>query len=94
MSVSALKQPGVIHRAWGLFLLDHGTAADRANVLNRARLELKVRKDVYGHDLMAWALFRNGRLSEAKKEMRLALSQHTQDRMLLEHAFAIGVVAE
>jgi tetratricopeptide (TPR) repeat protein len=94
MSVSALKQPGVIHRAWGLFLLDHGTAADRANVLNRARLELKVRKDVYGHDLMAWALFRNGRLSDAKKEMRLALSQHTQDRMLLEHAFAIGLVAE
>lgn len=94
MSVSALKQPGVIHRAWGLFLLDHGTPADRAKVLSRARRELEVRNDVYGHDLMAWALFRNGRLSEAKEEMRLALSQHTQDRMLIEHAVAIGVVAE
>jgi len=94
MSVSALKQPGVIHRAWGLFLLDHGTTADRETVLRRAREELTVRKDVYGHDLMAWALYRNGRLAEAKKEMRLALSQHTQDRMLIEHAFAIGVVAE
>jgi tetratricopeptide (TPR) repeat protein len=94
MSVSALKQPGVIHRAWGLFLLDHGTRDDRETVLRRAREELKVRQDVYGHDLMAWALYRNGRLSEAKREMRLALSQHTQDRMLIEHAFAIGVVAE
>ena len=91
MSVSALKQPGVIHRAWGLFLLDHGAARDRADVLRRARRELRDRKDVYGHDLMAWALYRNGRLGEARKEMRLALAQHTQDVMLSEHARAIGV---
>lgn len=92
MSVSALKQPGVIHRAWGLFLLDHGTAQDRADVLRRARLELRVRKDVYGHDLLAWALYRNGQLGEAQREMRLALAQHTEDVMLTEHARAIGVV--
>lgn len=91
MSVSALKQPGVIHRAWGLFLLDHGTARDRADVLTRARRELRDRKDVYGHDLMAWALYRNGQLGGARKEMRLALAQHTQDVMLSEHALAIGV---
>jgi tetratricopeptide (TPR) repeat protein len=91
MSVSALKQPGVIHRAWGLFLLDHGTARDRADVLRRARRELRDRKDVYGHDLMAWALYRNGQLGGARKEMRLALAQHTQDVMLAEHARAIGV---
>ena len=90
MSVSALKQPGVIHRAWGLFLLDHGTAQDRADVLRRARLELRVRKDVYGHDLMAWALYRNGQLGEARKEMTFALAQHTEDVMLAEHARAIG----
>jgi tetratricopeptide (TPR) repeat protein len=91
MSVSALKQPGVIHRAWGLFLLDHGTTRDRADVLRRARRELRDRKDVYGHDLMAWALYRNGHLEEARKEMRLALSQHTEDVMLTDHARAIGV---
>jgi tetratricopeptide (TPR) repeat protein len=91
MSVSALKQSGAIHRAWGLFLLDHGTAADRADVLMRARRELKDRKDVYGHDLVAWALFRNGQIAEARREMRLALSQHTQDVMLEEHATAIGI---
>ena len=91
MSVSALKQPGAIHRVWGLFLLDHGTADDRTDVLKRARKELRDRKDVYGHDLMAWALYRNGQLDEARSEMNLALSQHTQDVMLLEHARAIGV---
>jgi tetratricopeptide (TPR) repeat protein len=91
MSVSALKQPGVIHRGWGLFLLDYGTTQDRADVLVRARRELRDRQDVYGHDLMAWALYRNGQVGEARKEMRLALSQHTQDIMLAEHARAIGV---
>ena len=91
MSVSALKQPGVIHRAWGLFLLDHGTAQDRADVLKRARSELRDRKDVYGHDLMAWALYRDGQIENARREMRLALSQNTEDVMLIEHARAIGV---
>jgi tetratricopeptide (TPR) repeat protein len=89
MSVSALKQPGVIHRAWGLFLLDHGTAEDRADVLKRARRELRDRRDVYGHDLLAWALYRDGQIDEAKKEIRLALSQHTEDVMLTEHARTI-----
>lgn len=92
MSVSALEQPGVIHRAWGLFLLDHGTAQDRADVLTRARRELRERKDVYGHDLMAWALYRDGQIENARKEMRLALSQNTEDVMLTEHARAIGVL--
>lgn len=91
MSVSALKQPGVIHRAWGLFLLDHGNAKDRAEVLRRAQLELKIRKDVYGHDIVAWALYRNGRVDAARKEMKLALDQHTEDVMLTEHARTIGV---
>jgi tetratricopeptide (TPR) repeat protein len=91
MTVSALKQPGVIHRAWGLFILDHGSAQDRADVLRRARLELRIRKDVYGHDIVAWALYRNGQLAEARKEMKLALSQHTEDVLLAEHARAIGL---
>ena len=90
MSVSALQQPGVIHRAWGLFLLDHGSVQDRADVLKRARRELRERKDVYGHDLLAWALYRNGQLEEARREMKLALSQRTEDVMLAAHAREIG----
>ncbi len=91
MSISVLTQPGAIHRQWGLYLLDHGSAAQRADVLRRARAELQDRHDVYGHDLMAWALYRNGQLEPAREEMRLALSQHTEDLMLTTHANALGV---
>ena len=90
MSRSALTQPGAIHRAWGQFLLDHGTAADRADVLRRATRELRDRHDVYGHDLLAWALFRNRQLSEAHSEMQLAMSQHTEDTMLADHARTVA----
>ncbi len=91
MSVSALTQPGVIHRAWGLFLLDHGTVKERKTVLARARLELRDRHDVYGHDLMAWALYRNGHIDAARAEMALAMAQGTQDVLLATHARAIGM---
>ena len=90
MSVSALTQPGAIHRAWGLFLLDHGTAADRRKVLRLARAEIKDRRDVYGYDLLAWALFRAGKTDEARVEMSRALAQNTQDVMLREHARMLG----
>ena len=89
MSISALTQPGSIHRAWGLHLLDHGTAAERAEVLRRARDEIRERGDVYGHDLLAWALFRAGQLNEAQREMRVAQSQRTEDMQLTAHARAI-----
>ena len=93
MSVSALQQPGAIHRAWGLFLLDHGTVAERRTVLARARHDLRVRKDVYGHDLVAWAFYRTGQVDAARAEMRLAMAQGTQDVMLTAHAVAIGLDA-
>ncbi len=89
MAVSALKQPGAIHRGWGLFLLDHGTEADRREVLRRARRELVDRQDVYGHDLLAWALYMNGQLPEAQEHMTVALAQHTEDALLASHARAI-----
>jgi len=90
MTVSALSQPGPIHRAWGLFLLDHGSAREAREVLSRAQRELRERQDVYGHDLHAWALYRNGRLQEAQAAMVRALSQGTEDPQLDVHA---GVIA-
>lgn len=93
MSVSALTQPGAIHRAWGLFLLDHGSTAERAEVLRRARMELRERHDVYGHDLLAWALYRAGHTTEARREMAAALSQGTEDALLVAHAAALGLGA-
>ena len=90
MKVSALKQPGAIHRAWGLFVLDHGTRSERKLVLARARADIKIRYDVYGQDLLAWALFRDGSLSDARSAMTRALAQNTEDPLLFEHASAIA----
>jgi tetratricopeptide (TPR) repeat protein len=90
MAVSALEQPGPIHRAWGLFLLDHGSRRDAREVLARARRELRTRQDVYGHDLHAWALYRTGRHAEARAAMAPALAQGTEDPQLDLHA---GLIA-
>ena len=89
MATAALQQPGPIHRAWGLFLLDHGTARDARMVLARAREELRERPDVYGLDLLAWALHRTGDHTAAAAAMRQALTQQTEDPQLLVHAAAI-----
>ena len=91
MAVSALKQPGPIHSAWGLFLLDHGTQRDAARVLAKARAELRTRRDVYGYDLLAWALHKQGRNAEARSAMEHALRQSTEDPQLYHHATEIAL---
>ena len=48
--------------------------------------ELRTRRDVYGYDLLAWALHRSGRDLEARSPMRQALSLGTRDAMLHYHA--------
>ena len=70
MTVNALHQPGPIHRAWGMFVLDHGTAADARRVLAKARAERRERRDVYGDDLLAWSLYRLGRFPAARASER------------------------
>jgi tetratricopeptide (TPR) repeat protein len=85
MEVAVGSQPGAYHRAWSLFLLDHGRRVPQ--VLEAARAELMGgRRDVYGYDLLAWALYRHGRPTEARQMMAGALAQGTQDAMLLYHA--------
>jgi len=86
MATSALKQPGPIHRAWGLFLLDHGTKDDVDRVLAKTRIEMRTRHDVYGYDLLAWALHKQGHDAVARVAMQRALAQHTEDAQLLYHA--------
>jgi tetratricopeptide (TPR) repeat protein len=84
MEVAVSQQPGSYHRAWSLFLLDHGRRVNE--VLGKARAELTTRRDVYGWDVMAWALYRNGRIGEAQQAMAHALAEGTQDAMLFYHA--------
>ena len=82
------QQPGALHRAWSLFLLDHGR--DVPLVLRKASEELRSRKDVYGYDLVAWALHQMGRDVEAAPLIEQVLSQGTRDAMLYWHAGAIA----
>jgi Flp pilus assembly protein TadD len=89
MQVAVSLQPGAYHRAWSLYLLDHDLQV--AEVLQRAEGELRERKDVYGYDIVAWALHKSGRSDDARAMMRRALRLGTPDPLLRRHAAAIGV---
>ena len=89
MRASVLAQTGPLHRAWSLFLLDHGR--DARGVLARSRAELRTRRDVYGWDVEAWALHALGRDAAAWDAMARARAQGTEDAMLEYHA---GVIAQ
>ena len=58
MELVVTQQPGPFHRAWSLFLLDHDREVPR--VLAKVREEIQTRKDIYGYDLLAWALYKSG----------------------------------
>jgi tetratricopeptide (TPR) repeat protein len=84
MEVAVLRQPGPYHRAWSLWLLDHRRHV--ARVTAKARAELRTRRDVYGYDLLAWALHRSGRDAAARAVMEKALARGTEDAQLFFHA--------
>ena len=84
MALAVLQQPGPYHRAWSLFLLDHDREVPR--VLAKVEDELRTRRDVYGYDLLAWALHKSNRDAEALAPMRRALGLGTRDAMLHYHA--------
>ncbi len=88
MEVAVLGQPGAWHRAWSLFLLDHNRRVPE--VLAHVTRELETRRDIYGYDLLAWALHQSGRDGAARAAMARALALGTDDPLLLRHAAAIG----
>lgn len=83
METMVMKQPGLYHRAWSLFLLDHGRQV--ARVLEQVQAEITSRQDIYGYDLMAWALYRNGRYTEARAWIQPAFGLGTCDAQLFFH---------
>lgn len=87
MEIAVLGQPGQWHRAWSLYLLDHGRRVPE--VLRRVQDELRTRRDVYGFDLLAWALHKSHRDCAARAAMDRALSLGTGDPQLRRHAAAI-----
>lgn len=84
MEISVRSQPGAFHRAWSLFLLDHNRRV--VQVYNNLRTELKHRHDIYGHDLLGWALYKRGRYEEARVEMKAAMAMGTKDALVFYHA--------
>ncbi len=91
MTASALTQPGAIHRAWGMHLVDHGERL--GEVLRRVRREARDRRDVYGADLEAWTLHAMGRDAEASRALQRALRLGTEDALLWYHAGMIAAAA-
>ena len=87
MEVAVSKQATAYHRAWSLFLLDHHRRV--GEVLAKAQEELGTRRDIYGYDVVAWALHASGRDREAREMMTHALALGTQDAMLFHHAATI-----
>jgi tetratricopeptide (TPR) repeat protein len=80
----------VLHnRDLALFFADHDMKL--AEALDLAQRELEVRHDVYTWDVLAWALYKNGKLTEAAEASHKALQFGTRDSLLLFHA---GVIAE
>jgi tetratricopeptide (TPR) repeat protein len=66
-----------------LFELDHG--GDVASALARAREAYRERRSVEAEDVLAWALYKNGRCSEAHTHSRAALRLGTRDALKLFH---------
>jgi tetratricopeptide (TPR) repeat protein len=78
----------VYDRQLVLFAADHERGIEAA--VASARSELAVRGDVYGHDALAWALYRAGEVDEAAAHADAALALGTEDPRLAYHA---GMIA-
>src|SRR5262249_40555456 len=87
LDVAVLKQPGAYHRAWSLFLIDHHRHV--GTVYRKVVIELRTRRDIYGYDLLAWALHAQGRDVGAKRARTLPVAQGTRDAQLFHHAAEI-----
>jgi hypothetical protein len=82
-------QAAVYDRQLLRFELDHAGAT--AAILDSARAALAARPDSAGHDLLAWALYRLGRLDEAAAEIAAARRDGADDARLRFHDGAIAV---
>jgi tetratricopeptide (TPR) repeat protein len=66
------------------YWLDHNK--NLAEALTRAQQERTQRKDIFTCDMLAWALYRNGRMQEAKTAIDEALRLGTQNARISYHA--------
>jgi tetratricopeptide (TPR) repeat protein len=79
----------VLHnRDLALFYADHDRNLKEALAL--AHKEFEVRSDIYTWDALAWALYKNGKYTEAADAMSHAMRLGTKDALLLFHAGMIS----
>lgn len=76
-------QAQVFNREIALFQATHHR--DTAHAVQIAAAELETRKDVYGYDADAWALYNDGKATQALAAAQQALSLGTQDPKLFYH---------
>jgi len=74
----------IYNRQLALFYANHDQKVEEA--LRLATKELALRKDIYGYDTLAWALYKNGRYAEARDAIDQALKLGTRDALLYYHA--------
>lgn len=72
------------NRELAVFYADRGIKLHES--LELARREMEVRRDVYTQDVLAWSLYKNGKLREAADAMDKALRMGTKDAMFYFHA--------
>lgn len=81
------RENAVIEKSWRHLInhwLDQNRNLDQA--LTLATQEYETRKDIFTCDSLAWALFKNGRVTEAKKYINEALRTGTKDTRINSHA--------
>ena len=81
------RENAVLERSWR-HLINYWLDHDRnlAEALTLATREYEVRKDIFTCDSLAWALFKNGRVREAKKLINEALRTGTKDARINYHS--------
>lgn len=82
-NLSALGKT-VYNRELAMFYADHDRSLPKA--LELVQKELKVRKDVYTWDALAWTLYKNGKSKDAADAAERALALGTKDALLYFHA--------
>jgi tetratricopeptide (TPR) repeat protein len=75
-------------RHLAMYLADHDLKLDEA--LKMACSEIKLRKDIYAYDTLAWVSYKCGLLKEADAAMTKALARHTRDASMYYHAAMIA----
>ena len=84
------RENAAIERSWRHMInywLDHDMNLEES--LRLATTEYESRKDIFTCDSQAWALFKNGRVAEAKKVISEALRTGTKDSRINYHAATI-----